>query len=99
MKKQNNYWFKTRPYGYGWVPVTWQGLVIIIAFILFVITWVLLLEFLNIEDISIFMAVYLSGLVVSVALLLFIVRRHGPRSRWRWGKSDKDNPDEDYIVK
>ncbi|MEI6054135.1 MAG: hypothetical protein WCQ49_02065 [Candidatus Saccharibacteria bacterium] len=99
MKKRLGYWFKTRPYGYGWVPVTWQGVAIIIGFILFVITWVMLLEFLAIEDVSIFMAVYFSGLVVSVALLLLIVRKHGPKTRWRWGKSDKDNPDTDYIVK
>lgn len=96
MKKKTDYWFKTRPYGYGWVPVTKQGFWVIISFILFVIAGSFVLEFASSQNIDLFLTLYFVGLILAVAALLIIVRKHGPKTRWRWGRSDKDNPDEDF---
>lgn len=99
MTKHNKYWFKTRPYGYGWVPVTWQGLVVVVVFILVVGLGSFGLSFILDENTDLFMIIYMSGIVLSTGLLILTVRMHGPKSRWRWGKSDKDDPNKDFIVK
>lgn len=40
--------------------------------------------------------VYLVAVLVGVLALVFISIKKGPEPKWRWGRGDKDNPDEDF---
>ena len=78
------------------MPVTWQGWVVVLAFIAALIvaasqlpskpqepTWEQLFRFLMIA-------------VPAVIGLFALGYAKGPRPRWRWGKRAGDDPDEDF---
>lgn len=97
MTKQNKqYWFKRHRYGYGWIPVTRQGILLIIIYMLVIIIGILVLGLIPEDGIVVSLALYLIGLTILTSTLLRITRRHAPRLKWRWGKSSNDNPREDF---
>lgn len=34
------YWFKAKPFGWGWTPVTWQGWLVILVYIALILALV-----------------------------------------------------------
>ena len=92
--EQKNYWFKRRRYGYGWVPVTIEGWLLILGYIA-VITiasfplWTDAPPAINVIS-------YLAFALVLTVAFLFITYKKGPKPRWRWGKSETDIPHEDW---
>jgi hypothetical protein len=75
------YWFPAKRFGWGWgLPATWQGWVVLIAWLLIVLT------------VSPFLALLLSMvgfgafLAAMVAILLVISYMKGEPPRWRWGR-------------
>ncbi len=79
------YWFKRKLYGWGWVPVKWQGW-------LFLGVWIgLFVEFfIVIDKNSHSVSDTLMGMVIPVVLLfviLFLVcYGTGEKPKWSWGK-------------
>lgn len=93
--KTRKYWFKRRRYGWGWMPVTWQGWLAIGVFTAVVISAAY--QFGTepapaSNDLLRFFA-SIVGAVVGMLLLGYLT---GPEPRWRWGKKSSDNTDEDY---
>ncbi|HEY0889935.1 MAG TPA: hypothetical protein VGE38_10020 [Nocardioides sp.] len=86
-----SYWFKRRRYGWGWVPVTWQGWAVIIGFVVLVVGGALTLG--EADDGVAGFLVYVAVLVVA---LFAISRVKGPSPRWRWGRTDADDPATDH---
>ena len=85
-------WFKERWYGWGWVPVKWQGWATIGAFVVVIILNGIYLESLVVQgadpsrnDFLIFFGV----IVVAVSLLFWICFRKGERPHWNWGDPRK----------
>ena len=90
------YWFKRKRFGWGWVPVTWQGWVVTLAFVVALIvaaaqlptqpqkpTWEQIFRFVIIA-------------VPSVTGFFAIAYAKAPHPRWRWGRRAGDDPDEDF---
>jgi hypothetical protein len=79
------YWFKRKIYGWGWVPVKWQGWV-------FLLVWaVLFTQFFTIIDKSSnSVSDTLIGMVTPTILLLILLflvcYGTGEKPRWSWGK-------------
>lgn len=98
MSKENNkkLWFKRRRYGYGWIPVTWQGWAVVGLFLVFVLTGVFWLEDTPNGEFTKEVGIYLAGVGLMAAGLVLISAHYGPKPKWRWGKSKDDNPDEDF---
>ncbi len=80
----NGYWFKRKLYGWGWVPVRWQGWLVITIFIIFIwwsaadltsSPYVTDAEFLR----------FFAKIIASVAVLVFICYKTGEKPRWQWG--------------
>lgn len=90
------YWFKRRRYGYGWLPVTWQGWLTIIVFLAVVFGGMVILKDTRHNEFSIEVVWYLLLVFLDIVVVTFIARKKGPAPKWRWGKSDKDNPEEDF---
>ena len=91
-----NYWFKRRRFGYGWVPVTWQGWLVVVGYIVFVVGGSFSLA--NVSEDTVTKEVKLFFLFVALATagLLRITYAKGPHPKWRWGKKPTDNPNEDW---
>lgn len=87
------YWFKMRLYGWGWVPVKWQGwLVVLVGFI-----GVLLINGFyfaskispNGEPTTFDLTLFFSVLIISVILLFSICYKKGEKPKWSWGRTVK----------
>ena len=77
------YWFKAKLYGWGWVPVKWQGWLVIAVFIV-----ILLGLALSIDDNSPskeVMFMFVLPLVLLTATLIRICYLKGEKPRWQWG--------------
>lgn len=76
MKKQ--LWFKRKTYGWGWVPVTWQG-------------WLVILVWAGIFALTIlgFDHEWLKNTVLALILVIMLIGIcvvKGEKPRWQWGK-------------
>jgi hypothetical protein len=81
-QKDKKYWFKAKTYGYGWYPATWQGWLIILAYLIVFSVLAYVFET-NIERYSDF---YFIAVIFITGLLVFISYKKGEPAKWRWGK-------------
>jgi hypothetical protein len=80
----NGYWFKRKLYGWGWVPVKWQGWLTIAIFILFILLSSLDLKSdSNLADTKI--TEFLFKVVLLIIILIFICYKKGEKPKWQWG--------------
>jgi hypothetical protein len=80
-------WFKTRAFGWGWTPVSVEGWVVTIAFLLLVFagTGVFIYELRAGADVRTANLLLLAWIGFLVVLLIVICWLTGERPRWRWG--------------
>ncbi len=82
-------WFKRKTYGWGWYPATWQGWLVLLAFIA-IMVW----NFLRLDSVSHSASDTLRPFIIQTAVmalvLIFICYRTGEKPRWQWGVSEKD---------
>lgn len=86
-KNDQEIWFKAKRYGWGWTPVTWQGWVVTLMFILVVIATHYLYSMLPLSE-GEFNAVFLSTIAGHTFVLIGICAYKGEPPRWRWGSKD-----------
>ena len=73
------YWFKRRLYGWGWVPVTWQGW-LVVAVVAAVFATGLYSGVTNGAPSTI-----LIGLALGVVLIFIFCYAKGEKPAWMWG--------------
>lgn len=81
-------WFKRKLYGWGWTPARWQGWLIILVFIVFLIWNGFSLgpdENIGTEQITWFFG----RIIISVSILITICYKTGEKPKWQWGASKK----------
>lgn len=80
------YWFKAKLYGWGWVPVKWQGWLVILIAIGFAVLGVYIGEMDDAPG-----AAFL-GIFIALSLIFYFGYSKGERPRWQWGppKEPKD---------
>lgn len=93
---KNNFWFKRRRYGYGWVPTTWQGVSVILVFLLVILLSLFLIKDVPENTFTKEVGYYLMIVFISAVIMIWISYKKGPQPKWRWGKKPTDNPDEDF---
>ena len=83
------YWFKRKLYGWGWIPVTWQGWLVIAAFVVY-LCWLAfsLKEHPGQSDV----AQFIVEVIVGVVVLIFICYKKGESPKWQWGIPKEKNP-------
>ncbi len=79
-------WFKRKRYGWGWYPVTWQGWLVIVDFVVLVIANTTRL---NIKVRPENTPWFIGETLVMVAILILVCYRTGESPRWQWG-GDKE---------
>lgn len=80
-------WFKRKLYGWWWTPVTWQGWLVIIMYIVLVVTFALTID----EDSPAREVVFtfLLPIALLTAALIRICYKKGETPRWQWGLPKK----------
>lgn len=81
------YWFKRKLYGWGWVPVRWQGWAVILLYIVLVLGLVLTREESipgNPDSGSNFLTFALPIIILTV-LLIGVLFKKGEKPHWQWG--------------
>jgi len=73
------YWFKAKLYGWGWVPVTWQGWLVVALGVAFLIAGI------YIGDTDDAPGAALLGLLLMIGLIFYFGYRKGEKPRWQWG--------------
>ena len=85
--EQRKLWFKAKQYGWGWVPSSWQGFVIILFFLLSIA-----IDALHAVSVTekasggagMFLWNYLPPLFFLSIILIWICYKTGEKPEWRW---------------
>jgi hypothetical protein len=95
-RSDKKYWFKRRRYGYGWTPVTWQGwLTVVVFLVVLLVAAIVLVGDAPRNSFSTEGAIFLAIVVALTALVMVISLAKGPKPKWRWGSRSDDDPDRD----
>lgn len=81
------YWFKRKLYGWGWVPVRWQGWLVIAAGLAVFIMGMYIGKTGDAPS-----AVFLGFLLMMGLIFLFGLWK-GEKPRWQWGPPKEDGKD------
>mgnify|MGYP001285686916 CR=1 FL=1 len=93
----SKYDFKRKRYGWGWVPVTLRGWILTVLLAVIITAWCISVTpaFSNVPE-SWTPVVMIAGIIVIIVGFMRLVSSLSPPAKWRMGKNDDDNPDEDY---
>lgn len=83
------YWFKRKLYGWGWVPVRWQGWLVVVVSLFFVFAGIYVGE---IDDAP---GAALLGFLLMLAILLIFGYWKGEKPRWQWGLSKEEHREDE----
>ncbi len=80
------YWFKAKLYGWGWVPVKWQGWLVVVIGI------ALLIAGFYIGETDDAPGAVLLGALLMIALIFIFGYWKGEKPRWQWGPPKENKP-------
>lgn len=80
-------WFKNKRYGYGWVPASIEGWLVI--FVYTVLMTLSLCIFINSFDNVFDFFWFLACVFFLTTILLYICMKKGEKPEWRWGDKEK----------
>lgn len=76
-----NYWFKRKLYGWGWVPATKEGWMIIL---IWAIIFIFSISKIEKNDSEIGRNLFV--ILIETIILIFIAYKKGEKPKWSWGK-------------
>lgn len=82
-----NHWFKAKLYGWGWVPASWQGWLVLVIYITTLIGFSLTIDKRSSPREVVFTFI-LPETFLTVALI-GICYKTGEKPRWQWGPPRK----------
>ena len=82
-------WFKRRLYGWGWVPVRWDGWAVVLAFVgaLLLNGFYFSSKVQNADPSSGDLALFFGVIIALIALLFWIGYKKGEWPEWSWGRN------------
>ncbi len=82
--KFNKYWFKPKGFGYGATPTTWEGWIVVIVFIIYILSLSMLITGGKVSQ----YVLYLFAGIVAVTVIS--KRKTDGEWKWKWGKKKGD---------
>lgn len=78
-------WFRAKKIGWGWTPITWEGWIVTILYIIPIVQFSILAnqESHSSGDFVIDLSI---PFVINTIFLLIICYAHGEKPGWNWGK-------------
>jgi len=83
----NNHWFKAKLYGWGWIPVKWQGRAVLGIYIALIITLGAAIDETSPPREVVF-TFFLPATLLTITLIR-ICYKTGEKPRWQWGPPQK----------
>lgn len=83
------YWFKAKLYGWGWVPVKWQGWAVIAVYIAAVSCFAFTID--ESSPVREVVFTFLLPITLLTFTLIRICYAKGEKPRWQWGPPKKDD--------
>ena len=77
----NRLWFKRKLYGWGWVPVKWQGWLVVVLLVAYIVFLSLNLDLSSEADLSLFFL----QLIIGILVVIIICYIKGEKPAWQWG--------------
>lgn len=77
------YWFKRKLYGWGWIPVRWQGWLVVGIYVLLLFAFSF-----TIDESSLGSEIFFTFLLPLVLLTIVLIRicyKKGEKPKWQWG--------------
>lgn len=81
------YWFKAKLYGWGWVPVTWQGWLVVALYIIAITLFAFTIDENSPPREVAF--TFILPVAILTGLLFRICYKKGEKPHWQWGPPDK----------
>lgn len=79
MENNKKIWFRRKLYGWGWTPISWEGNLVMIIWIVAFVSLISNITHYNYKSIFI--------ILVMIGLLLYVCYKKGEKPRWQWGKN------------
>ncbi|HTH93024.1 MAG TPA: hypothetical protein VL576_00900 [Candidatus Paceibacterota bacterium] len=86
MEKQKKLWFRRKRYGWGWYPVSWEGWVVLLLYVVGMVHFVLLSN--RQHSVSDALFAFAVPFVILNIVLIMICYQKGERPKWQWGEKD-----------
>jgi uncharacterized integral membrane protein len=83
MEENKKLWFKRKTYGWGWTPITWQGWLITLLYIVLLLIFVMTID----ENSSSREVAFTFAIPIILITVTFIriCYAKGEKPRWQWG--------------
>ena len=78
-------WFKAKHYGWGWYPVTWQGWLVLVVYLVLVVGELVVIDRQS-HSVSDTLLNFVPDALGFTVILLLICYWKGEKPGWRWGK-------------
>src|SRR5579862_5966269 len=92
LKIKNNfmkkYWFRRKRYGWGWFPVTWQGWIVTLGFVLCIVATSIGFGTKTHPERLVWFFV---SLVIALIAFITICYKTGEPLKWQWGEKGIDD--------
>ena len=85
------YWFKRKIFGWDWIPVTWQGWLVLGLYVVGCIFFTLTIDESSSTREMIF--TFILPVTLLTVTLIRIAYKKGEKSRWQWGLPDDEESD------
>lgn len=86
-KTERKLWFKRKHYGWGWYPVSWEGWLVVLVFIVLLLINGFYFSFnASSGTPSLFnIIIFLIIIIISIIVMFWICYKKGEKPRWSWG--------------
>ena len=85
--KRNKYWFESKKFGWGYVPISWEGWLMVLAFLSLMMTSAYLHNLFseNVTTRESLSFIFDLALLILLSIPLYQMKCKD-KPRWRWGK-------------
>jgi hypothetical protein len=77
-------WFRAKKYGLGWYPISWEGWVILILYLVAIVQYFIQSDIKS-HSVSDTLINFATPFIVNTIFLLIICYARGEKPKWRWG--------------
>ncbi len=91
-------WFRAKSFGWGWVPISWQGWLVTLVYVL-VLVWPVLRLDPKVHSASDFFITYATVFIPATILLFLFCYTKGERPKWRWNLKEAIRLEQEYRMK
>ncbi len=80
-------WFKRKRYGWGWTPITWQGWLATLLYVLCIVAFAQDIQpGTSLQDVTFSL---IAPIIFVTILFIALAYKKGEKPRWQWGNDNR----------